>query len=173
MWLWIIIFCLMKIISWAGWAGMIATAFGILKQLVYDYTTDPETKKFHEQQANLVDKLEKQRDVLVGLNSSLVQHKNILAEINQLGKFFGNVSYAKKFVKLPKDVGSGSKFYKSLTGKYYKKHGFQIVNKEDGHPVRAGNQSIRFEVRNDNAFFYSAEIKKKFENYLKTENLKI
>ena len=84
---------LMKIISWAGWAGMIATAFGILKQLVYDYTTDPETKKFHEQQANLVDKLEKQRDVLVGLNSSLVQHKNILAEINQLGKFFGNVSY--------------------------------------------------------------------------------
>ena len=56
-------------------------------------------------------------------------------------------SYAKKFVKLPKDVGSGSKFYKSLTGKYYKKHGFQIVNKEDGHPVRAGSQSIRFEVR--------------------------
>ena len=38
-------------------------------------------------------------------------------------------SYAKKFVKLPKDVGSGSKFYKSLTGKDYKKHGFQIVNK--------------------------------------------
>ena len=56
-------------------------------------------------------------------------------------------SYAKKFVKLPKDVGSGSKFYKSLTGKGYKKHGFQIVNKEDGHPVRAGSQSIRFEVR--------------------------
>jgi len=58
-----------------------------------------------------------------------------------------NVCYAKKSVKLPKDVGSGSKFYKSLTSKYYKKHGFQIVNKEDGHPVRAGNKSIRFEVK--------------------------
>ena len=65
-----------------------------------------------------------------------------------LGLLLSGNSYAKKFVKLPKDVGSGSKFYKSLTGKYYKKHGFQIVNKEDGHPVRAGNQSIRFEVRN-------------------------
>ena len=60
---------------------------------------------------------------------------------------FTNVCFAKKFVKLPKDVGSGSKFYKSLTGKGYKKHGFQIVNKEDGHPVRAGSQSMRFEVR--------------------------
>ena len=61
--------------------------------------------------------------------------------------FFMNVCYAKKFVKLPNDVGSGSKFYKSLTGKGYKKYGFQIVNKEDGHPVRAGSLSIRFEVR--------------------------
>jgi len=60
---------------------------------------------------------------------------------------FTNACYANKFVKLTKDVGSGSKFYKSLTGKYYKKHGFQIVNKANGHPVRSGNQSIRFEVR--------------------------
>ena len=57
-------------------------------------------------------------------------------------------SFAAKIVKLPKDVSSGSKFYKSLTGKYYKKYGYQIVSKDDGHPVRAGNQSIRFEVRN-------------------------
>ena len=56
-------------------------------------------------------------------------------------------SFAAKIVKLTKDVSSGSKFYKSLTGKYYKKYGYQIVNKDDGHPVRAGNQSIRFEVR--------------------------
>ena len=56
-------------------------------------------------------------------------------------------SFAAKIVKLTKDVSSGSKFYKSLTGKYYKKYGYQIVSKEDGHPVRAGNQSIRFEVR--------------------------
>ena len=64
-----------------------------------------------------------------------------------LGLLFSNVSYAKNFVKLPKDVSSGSKFYKSLTGKYYKNYGFQIVNENDGHPVRSGNQSIRFEVR--------------------------
>ena len=60
---------------------------------------------------------------------------------------FTNVCFAKQFVKLPKDVGSGSKFYKSLTGKYYKKYGFQIVTKQDGHPVRAGNKSLRFELR--------------------------
>ena len=60
---------------------------------------------------------------------------------------FSTSASAKKFIKVPKDVGSGSKYTKSLTGKGYKKHGFQIVNKEDGHPVRAGNQSIRFEVR--------------------------
>tara|TARA_B100001057_G_scaffold214339_1_gene214699 strand:- start:217 stop:1146 length:930 start_codon:yes stop_codon:yes gene_type:complete len=60
---------------------------------------------------------------------------------------FTNVCYAEKSAKLPKDVVSGSKFHKSLTGKYYKKYGFQIVNKEDGYPVRAGNKSIRFEVR--------------------------
>ena len=60
---------------------------------------------------------------------------------------FTSVCYAEKSAKLPKDVVSGSKFHKSLTGKYYKKYGFQIVNKEDGYPVRAGNKSIRFEVR--------------------------
>ena len=35
-----------------------------------------------------------------------------------------------KFVKLPKDAGSGSKFYHGLTGSSYKKHGFQIESKE-------------------------------------------
>ena len=50
-------------------------------------------------------------------------------------------------VSLPKDVASGSKFKKSLTGSYYKKYGMQVVDKEDGHPVRAGKKSIRFEVR--------------------------
>ena len=48
---------------------------------------------------------------------------------------------------LPKDVVSGSKFKKSLTGNYYKKYGMQVVNKSDGHPVRAGEKSIRFELR--------------------------
>jgi hypothetical protein len=58
-----------------------------------------------------------------------------------------NSAIAETAIKLPKDVSSGSKFEISLTGKYYKKHGFQIVNKADGHPVRSGSQSIRFEVR--------------------------
>ena len=50
-------------------------------------------------------------------------------------------------LSLPKDVVSGSKFKKSLTGKYYKKYGMEVVNKSDGHPVRAGEKSIRFELR--------------------------
>ena len=48
---------------------------------------------------------------------------------------------------LPKDVVSGSKFKKSLTGKYYKKYGMEVVKKSDGHPVRSGEKSIRFELR--------------------------
>ena len=50
-------------------------------------------------------------------------------------------------LSLPKDVVSGSKFKKSLTGKYYKKYGMEVVNKSDGHPVRSGEKSIRFELR--------------------------
>ena len=50
-------------------------------------------------------------------------------------------------LNFPKDVVSGSKFKKSLTGSYYKKYGMQIVDKADNHPVRAGEKSIRFELR--------------------------
>jgi len=65
-----------------------------------------------------------------------------------LGLLCCNYSFAETIVKLPKDTASGyKKLFKSLTGKYYKDHGIQIVNKKDGHPVRAGEQSIRFEVR--------------------------
>ena len=49
-------------------------------------------------------------------------------------------------VNLPKDVASGNKYFKSLSKKF-KKHGMQVVDKKDGHPVRAGHKSIRFEVR--------------------------
>jgi len=60
---------------------------------------------------------------------------------------FNNV-FADTVVKLPNDISSGyNKILKSLTGKYYKDYGAKIVNKDDGHPVRSGNQSIRFEVR--------------------------
>jgi len=54
--------------------------------------------------------------------------------------------FAGKFVNLPKDVASGNKYKKSLDRKY-KKYGMQVVSKKDGHPVRAGEKSIRFEVR--------------------------
>ena len=51
---------------------------------------------------------------------------------------FCNNGFAGKAVNLPKDVVSGSKFKKSLTGSYYKKYGMQVVDKKDGHPVRMG-----------------------------------
>ena len=59
------------------------------------------------------------------------------------------ISFAEIKVKPPKDVTSGFKkgMHKSLTGKYYKEYGMQIVSKDSGHPVRGGKQSIRFEVR--------------------------
>ena len=61
---------------------------------------------------------------------------------------WSNIGFTETIVKLPKDTSSGfKKLYKSLTGKYYKGHGMQVVDKKDGHPVRAGNKSIRFEVR--------------------------
>ena len=55
--------------------------------------------------------------------------------------------FAGKKLKLPEDVVSGTKYHKSLTGKYYQEYGMQVVDKKDGHPVRAGEKSIRFEVR--------------------------
>ena len=51
-----------------------------------------------------------------------------------------------KDIRLPKDVGSGDSYTKSLK-KGFKKYGYKIVKLEDGHPVRAGKKSIRFEVR--------------------------
>ena len=52
-----------------------------------------------------------------------------------------------KDIRLSKDVGSGNTYTKSLQ-KGFKKYGYEIVNKKDGHPVRAGDKSIRFELRN-------------------------
>ena len=45
-----------------------------------------------------------------------------------------------KDIRLPKDVGSGNTYSKSL-GSGFKKHGYTIVSKKDGHPVRAGEKS--------------------------------
>ena len=63
-----------------------------------------------------------------------------------LGLLFCSDGFAGKVVNLSKDVASGNKYKKSLEGKY-KKYGMQVVHKKDGHPVRAGEKSIRFEVR--------------------------
>ena len=61
--------------------------------------------------------------------------------------FFISNANAETTVKLPKDTASGFKILtKSLTGKYFKDYGVKVVKKKDGHPVRAGSQSIRFEV---------------------------
>ena len=70
--------------------------------------------------------------------------KNIKNSFLILILLLGN-AFAKD-IRLPKDVGSGNSYSKSL-GSGFKKHGYTIVNKKDGHPVRAGEKSIRFEVR--------------------------
>ena len=65
-----------------------------------------------------------------------------------LSLFWSSNVFAETTVKLPKDAASGFKILtKSLTGKYYKDYGMQVVDEKDGHPVRAGKKSIRFEVR--------------------------
>jgi hypothetical protein len=73
--------------------------------------------------------------------------KKILAII-VLSLFWSSNIFAETTVKLPKDTASGFKILtKSLTGKYYKDYGMQVVDEKDGHPVRSGKKSIRFEVR--------------------------
>ena len=65
-----------------------------------------------------------------------------------LSLFWSSNIFAETTVKLPKDAASGFKILtKSLTGKYYKDYGMQVVDEKDGHPVRSGKKSIRFEVR--------------------------
>jgi len=65
-----------------------------------------------------------------------------------LSLFWSSNIFAETIVKLPKDTASGFKILtKSLTGKYYKDYGMQVVDEKDGHPVRSGKKSIRFEVR--------------------------
>ena len=76
-----------------------------------------------------------------------------------LGLLWCNVSVAgemnvfKKKIKLPEDVAQGYENSWRFCCDFDKKtrltpdHAFKIVNKSDGHPVRLGEQSIRFEVR--------------------------
>ena len=62
------------------------------------------------------------------------------------GMLWCNLGFADYHFRLPKDVASGDKYQLSLE-KDFKKHGVQVVHKKDGHPVRAGKKSIRFEVK--------------------------
>ena len=79
------------------------------------------------------------------LETMLRTLKNIKNSFLILILLTGN-SFAKD-IRLLKDVGSGNVYTKSLK-KDFKKYGYKIVNKKDGHPVRAGEKSIRFELRN-------------------------
>ena len=51
-------------------------------------------------------------------------------------------------VILPNDAASGAKFKVCLADKTaFKEYGLKVVDKKDGYPVRAGNKSMRFELR--------------------------
>lgn len=65
----------------------------------------------------------------------------------------GEMNLWKKTVKLPEDVSSGYKKGWKFGNNFDPKthltpdYAFKVVNKSDGHPVRLGKQSIRFELR--------------------------
>ena len=65
----------------------------------------------------------------------------------------GEMNVFKKTIKLPKDVTQGYKNAWKFCCDYDAKtrltpdYAFKVVNKSDEHPVRLGEQSIRFEVR--------------------------
>ncbi len=67
--------------------------------------------------------------------------------------FAGEMNVWKKNIKLPEDIFKGhNKGWKLQGGADPKTHltpdyAFKVVNKSDGHPVRLGKQSIRFELR--------------------------
>jgi len=65
-----------------------------------------------------------------------------------LGLLLGGNVFAGTILSLPKDVVSGFKFFKSMnTYGQFKDYGFKIVDKKNNNPVRAGNKSLRFEIR--------------------------
>jgi len=64
-------------------------------------------------------------------------------------------------ILLPSDVASGDIFGFCLADKTaFKDYGFQIVDKSNGHPVRAGNHSMRFELRDGDCNNPSPQSKK-------------
>ena len=67
--------------------------------------------------------------------------------------FSGEMDVLKKIIKLPEDIFKGhNKGWRMQGGADPKTlltpdYAFKVVNKSDGHPVRLGKQSIRFELR--------------------------
>ena len=67
--------------------------------------------------------------------------------------FAGEMNLWNKVVRLPEDISTGYKGGWNFGNNYDPKthltpdYAFTFVNKTDGHPVRLGNQSIRFELR--------------------------
>ena len=65
----------------------------------------------------------------------------------------GEMNVWKKTIKLPEDVSKGYKKGWRFGNNYDPEthltpdYAFKVVNKSDGHPVRFGDQSIRFELR--------------------------
>ena len=65
----------------------------------------------------------------------------------------GEMNVWKKIIKLPEDIFKGhNKGWKMQGGgdpktRLTPDYAFKVVNKSDGHPVRLGKQSIRFELR--------------------------
>jgi len=65
----------------------------------------------------------------------------------------GEMNVFKKKIKLPKDVAKGYKNAWMFCCNYDPEtrltpdYAFKVVNKSDEHPVRLGEQSVRFEVR--------------------------
>ena len=77
----------------------------------------------------------------------------ILALLFCSNSFAGEMNLWKKKFKLPTDVMQGYKNSWNFCCNYDRKthltpdYAFQFVNKSDGHPVRLGEQSVRFELR--------------------------
>ena len=57
-----------------------------------------------------------------------------------------------KQVHLPEDVLSGLSYEEYTLSPDYPDYMMNVLDKSDGHPVRAGNKSIRFEIRPGDCF---------------------
>ena len=77
----------------------------------------------------------------------------VLSFIFHCNSFAGEMNLWKKIINLPEDIFKGHKKGWNFSNNFDPKthltpdYAFTIVNKSDGHPVRLGDESIRFELR--------------------------